>query len=831
MNCTPLIRSAIAILCSGMAVANAQNSDRPPEHAMPIRLVVAAQPIAAALNEFARQSGLHVVIGSDVATGVKSAAVEGLLTPDAALDLLLRNTGLRYEYLDARTVAVVGEKPRAELANGAKPIRLAQASVAAGSGNAEAAQMIEEVVVTAQKRAERLIDVPMSVTALSAEDFRKSGATQFRDFADAVPGLSYQTIGAGYTQISMRGVTVGQDAGATVGIYVDEVPYGSSTSYARGGQVTLDVGLFDLDRVEVLRGPQGTLYGASSMGGLIKYVTKQPDATRFGMDLQTGVSSTSEGELGYNGALAINAPLVEDKAALRASGFYSHEGGYVDNQARNAEDVNDADVYGGRADLLVTPTDALSVRLTAFLQEIDRGGASYADYRLNGSPVDGKLTQRRVFEEPFEQSFQLFSATVAYDAGPVSLMSISSYQSSETDFFLDNTVSFAATARASGAPTTAATAIDDHSATQKFTQELRLVSRRMGAFEWLVGGFYTRERSEFSQVLNLIDAAGQPLPNNVFTFSTPTTYEESAAFGDLTWYITDKLDVTGGVRYAKNRNRFEQIGTGTLGRTSPRFYSDDEVSTYLGNVRYRFTDRSTAYLRYATGYRPGGPNVVSQTTDSPTFDADTLRSYEIGYKAETANRGLGIDVALYAIDWNNIIVTFTQSGFSAKTNVAGGAEVRGGELMLTARPFEQLTMTAGLGYQDATLSEANARLRATKGERLPTVPRYNANLNVDWQLPWGSWRPSLGAAVRYVDERWASYDASTSIPQYLLPSYTVVDLRAGMTFGAVNAKLYVRNLLDERAQLMPRLTSPLAGPMLLSISQPRTIGVMLTTQF
>ncbi|HEY0683679.1 MAG TPA: TonB-dependent receptor [Steroidobacter sp.] len=744
-----------------------------------------------------------------------------------------------YNMLACRVLALFSVAAYAQLLSGValaaaeatRQTTPARAHQRPGIAEEDGSKPVEEVIVTAQKRSERLIDTPLSVTALSSDNLAKIGATQFRDFADTVPGLSFQTSGPGYTQISMRGVTVGQDAGATVGIYVDEVPYGSSTSYARGGQVTLDVGLFDLDRVEVLRGPQGTLYGASSMGGVIKYVTRQPDTSRFGMDVQTGVSSTHDGGVGYNGAVAVNAPLAADKAALRVSSFYSHEAGYVDNILRNEEDVNKSNVYGGRADLLLMPTDAVNIRISGFAQDIDRDGAPFADYRLNGEPVDGSLTQRRVFEEPFDQSFRLLSGTVTYDAGPVTVTSVSSYQTSETDFWLDNTISFASAARASGAPTAVATGIDDHSSTDKFTQEVRVASASSTSFEWLIGGFYTNEESEFTQDLMMLNAAGQPLPNNVFTFSTPTIYEESAVFGDITWYLTSKLDVTAGVRYAKNRNRFEQIGTGTLGRTSPRFYASDEVFTYLGNVRYRVSDHATAYIRYATGYRPGGPNVVSVATDRPTFEPDTLKNYEIGFKMESEDRRFAAEVAAYYIDWNNIIVTFTQSGFAAKTNVPGGADIRGGELTLSARPFDGLSITTGVGYQDAQLSEANIRLRAAKGERLPTVPRYNANLNIDWELPWTSLQPLVGATARFVDDRTSSYNASTSIPQYELPSYTTIDLRAGVTLGSVFTQFYVRNLFDERAQLMPRLTSPLAGPMLLSISQPRTMGLTASVKF
>ncbi|MGH8176111.1 MAG: TonB-dependent receptor [Steroidobacter sp.] len=233
--------------------------------------------------------------------------------------------------------------------------------------------LIETVLVTAQKRQERLIDVPQSVSVLSARDLAKIGAFQFQDFANAAPGLSFQTAGAASTQITLRGVTTGFDVGPTVGVYVDEVPYGSSSAFALGAQAALDVGLFDIDRIEVLRGPQGTLYGASTMGGLLKYVSKRPDATDFDVNVQTGVSNTLEGDFNYNGAAVVNAPIVADKIAMRASGFYSRDAGYIDNLALVHERANRSDIYGGRIDLLFMPTEALSIRVGGFLQNVSRG--------------------------------------------------------------------------------------------------------------------------------------------------------------------------------------------------------------------------------------------------------------------------------------------------------------------------------------------------------------------------------------------------------------------------------------------------------------------------
>jgi outer membrane receptor protein involved in Fe transport len=255
-----------------------------------------------------------------------------------------------------------------------------------------------------QKRQERLIDVPQSVSVLSSDIISRMGAQQFRDYADTIPGLNFTTSGAGYTQITMRGVSLG-DRVATVAVYIDDIP-----TAAVGNLGTLDLGLFDVDRIEVLRGPQGTLYGASAMGGLVKYVTKGPDVTQFAGQAQLGVSSTKDGEAGYTGAGAVNIPLVDEKIALRASGFFTRDPGYIDNLLIGRKDVNGADIYGGRLDLLLMPTEALSVRLAAFMQNIERDGVNAADYTSDRQPVDGSFDKARAVAEPFATKSRLVSS-------------------------------------------------------------------------------------------------------------------------------------------------------------------------------------------------------------------------------------------------------------------------------------------------------------------------------------------------------------------------------------------------------------------------------------
>ena len=705
--------------------------------------------------------------------------------------------------------------------------------ISAAESNTAAAGL-EEVIVSATRRDETLIDTPQSVSVLSAEALAKIGATQFRDFADTVPGLSFTTAGAGNNQISLRGVTTGFDVSPTTAIYVDEVPYGSSTPFANSAQLGLDPALFGIERIEVLRGPQGTLYGASSMGGLIKYVQRRPDLDRFGVDVQTGVSSTHEGDINYNVSAAVNMPIGEDKAALRASGFQSHDEGYIDNVARGEEDVNQSDVYGGRADLLVAPTEELSIRLAAFAQNIARDGDGTADYNVDGTKPYGELGQNRPAEEPFDQRFRVVSATVDYEIGGAALTSISSYQTVQSEFVWDLSaiyVPFLNSPPPAGfGRSYSAVAVPVTSETDKFTQEVRLTSASGQPIEWIVGAFYTRESSKLIEEFALYDAAGVRAPNDLFTYYVPSRYEEYAAFGDVTWRPNDKFDLTGGIRYARNDQSFSQTGSGLFGLSAPTNSAKDDVYTYLANARYYFNEGATGYIRYATGYRPGGPAYLTldPQTGLPngpaTFDADRLKSYEAGFKAETGDRRFGIDVAAYYIDWSDMQVSFINNGFSSIHNAPGGAEIKGAELALRANPGTRLSLAGAVAYQDAKLAEADPDLHAAKGERLPNVPRYTATLSADYKLPVGNVDPTLGITLRHVDDRKSGFGSAT----YELPEYTSVDLRASIDVRTFNIQLYVRNAFDELGQLS--VAYPQFGGRV-AVMQPRTIGVMVSAQY
>jgi iron complex outermembrane recepter protein len=708
-------------------------------------------------------------------------------------------------------------------------------AAAATAQTSTSMSVLEEIVVTAQKFEQKLSETPLSVTAISASNLEALAATQFRDFANTVPGLTFTTSGVGSTQVNLRGITTGNNISPTVGIYVDEVPYGSSTPFASGAQLALDVGLFDVSRIEILRGPQGTLYGASTMGGLLKYVSVLPDVGAFNAMARAGVVSTEGGGLGYDAAGAINVPLGGDNAAVRVSGFYTHDDGYIDNLALRRDDVNESNVYGGRVDLLVKPADRLSLRLAAFAQDIDRDGTASTDFGLaSGKPIDGDLEQRRLRAEPFEQEFRLVSGTLDYEFEAAALTAISSYQTVRSHAITDVSAFFVPALAGSGI-VLGSIEVEKENETDKFTQEVRLGGN--GALlDWSIGAFYTDEKSDQFQTLNSSLPNGAVFPVNLLTVRLPSTYQEYAGFGTLTWHLTQKLDFSGGMRYAHNSQHFEQIGSGPLVFSVPERTETDSIVTYQATIRYLASERFMPYLRYATGYRPGGPNAVindlsGQPLADPTFIADKLRSYEGGIKASSADHRFTVDAAVYFIQWDDLQINAVRNGLGVVDNAAA-AQSKGAELTLTFAPTQQVTLVGAFGYTDAQLSEDAPDLGGLDGDRLPDTPEFTGSLSGDYSFDLAGRDAFFGATVRHVTDRVSSYDASPGSPQYDLPEYTTVDLRTGLQLGAARLQFYVKNAFDERGKLSATTAfSGLGGPVWVSLVQPRTVGVNLITQF
>lgn len=711
-------------------------------------------------------------------------------------------------------------------------------AVSARSGISAEPMTLNTVVVTATRRREPAREVPMQLNTISADQLQKNGESKLSDYMSKEPGVTmHDNGGLGSGGLSIRGVTTGADTGPTVGVYVDDVPFGSSTAYAGASGLSLDMGLLDLDHIEILRGPQGTLYGAGAMGGLLKYVTREPDTDEFSGLAGVGGSYTSHG--GFNNTVnaMLNVPLKQDVAAVRISAFNNHDAGYVDAIGADPhKGVEKGDETGARASLMLTPTRDLTLRFTATTQNINRTGNDYVDYGMNGQPLYGDLTRDLSAAEPFHQNIQLYSAGLEYDFHWARFNSITAYQRVETDSNLDGSSVYVPLFAASGFQFNSVD-VPFSLSTNKFTQEFRLTSEGHHRLEWLGGLLFTHESSmNDSGIVGITSTGTIPLEE----FGIPSSFKEYAAYGSATFHATSRLDLTTGMRIAHNNQTYEQTLTGTLVGAGTTSYntSADTSKTYLFTVSYKLTPNSNAYARVASGYRPGGPNdiAVDPTTGArlnglATFQPDTLWSYELGYKADLFDRSLSLSAVAFQIDWHNIQQVTANAGVSAIAN-AGDAKVRGLELSSTWRPNQHWNFGLSAAYTDAYMTQGNAAAGSATGDHLPYSASFSASLSASYLFTIGGHHANVSVAEQYTGRRHSGFSSSTTSPDFMLPAYATTDLQAGVDMGRYTLSLFARNLFDRRG--LASVTTayvPLGGSVLASVIQPRTIGFQLNAPF
>ncbi|WP_198083550.1 TonB-dependent receptor [Variovorax sp. E3] len=713
-------------------------------------------------------------------------------------------------------------------------------SVNADGAKAPASSAIESVNVTAQRRREPAREVPLTADVVKGEAMERGGYQSLSDLAALLPGVNHSQSGGGTggSQLTMRGISTGAQVGATVGMYVDDVPFGSSSAYAGGGSSSLDLGLFDLASVESLRGPQGTLYGAGAMGGLVKYVAVEPDPGYFSAQASAETSSVRGGGSGHVLRGVLNAPLSEGVAGLRATVYQRSESGFVRDTNHGNRLVDGSKTDGARVALLVTPSKDVSLRITALTQRQRRDGSSSEDVDLaTGRPVDGPLTKRLLLDEPMEVRNDLLSAALKVDLKWATLDAITGWQRSSSAGRVDASALYAPLLAPAGI-VNPVYGLDYSFYNRKVTQEVRLTSPRSRQFEWLAGMFYTNESGSKTQFLQPFDASLQPANPVLADAKFPSTFRETALFGTGTYYLTPETDITFGVRRSRNSQQLEQQFTG-LFAPSPQqaSRSSEGVTTWLITGRWRPAEKQAVYVRAASGYRPGGPlplimnPLTGAALGNSSFKSDSLWSYEVGWKGEVVPGRLSTEVALYQIDWKDMQVFTASAGFSGIGN-AGRARSRGLEWTMRAAATDSLRVATALSVIDAKLVDASPDLGGLAGDRLPNTSRLSAALQADYDFRIAGYPAYVGATARYTGDRWSSFREAPGVPQYRLPAYAAVDLRGGVQMGRVNLGLYVRNLTNRRGQISAETTlSTAGGPARVNLIAPRTIGLQLSMDF
>jgi len=708
---------------------------------------------------------------------------------------------------------------------------------AAGASSTELA----EVIVTATRRSESIQSVPGSVTALTSSTLEEIKARDLNDFAGFVPGLSFASTGPSTNLLVIRGITTGSQLSSATGVYLDDIPLGASTSNGVGYQ-SLNINAFDLNRIEVLNGPQGTLYGATSLGGTIKYIPNAPDLKSFGFDAGVEVSSTEHGSINHAYTGMVNLP-IGDIAAIRIDGYQVYDSGYAKDPIYGRDNQGWARSEGGRVALLLQPTDDLDIQLRASTQHIPSESADvgFRDPKTH-QPTYGTYDQAYPTFQPSNYSLTLYSAAINYNTPWAKFSSITGLQVNNGTSYTDNSLTYDAALAAFGAAGDP-WSLYVNTTTKKFTQEFRVASHENTVFQWLAGAFLSNEKTD--EIVDLFDNAnpsGTFFGISPFTSFLPSTYREYAAYGDGTIFFTKQLELGLGVRYSRQKQAYDETVSGLLATgsaavlTPPVATSDQSVMTYLINPKFHITDDVMVYARAASGFRPGGPNfVLSPGLGNPTYDPDRLWSYELGEKATFLDKRATLNFDVYDILWKDIQVTVNVGGVNQLEN-AGTARVTGAEMAFNYRVVSALTLGGSAAYTNARLTSTPAVIDVTTpGVRLPLSPRFNFALigTYDVDLT-GGYSGSINVTDRWIGERNAGFGTAIS-QQYTLSSYNITDLNLSVRSPQhLEYGLFVRNVFDKAgevsANIVPNQYNP-DSPVQVFLAQPRTVGLSINYKY
>jgi iron complex outermembrane receptor protein len=786
-------------------------------------------------------------------------------------------------------------KTRIALACQASLVTLAIAATA-GPAFAQAATEVDELVVTARKRDEALIDVPFSVSATTEKAMRDRGVTNVEELSRNVAGFTVQNLGPGQSQVAIRGISAGQivrdqpGVKEQVGVYVDESVISLSL-------FTPDLDLFDLNRVEVLRGPQGTLFGSGSLSGTVRYITNAPSTEAFSGTIEGTVSKIQGGDVGGELKGAVNIP-INDKAALRITAYDTEYAGFIDAIQPNGsvkEDVNDGHRRGVRASLLLKPTENLTITPRVIYQKIDVDGFNRVDiFNILGNEFTttrtrfrlGGLKQFTQLQEKFEDEFFLGDLTLQYDMGDLRFTSVSSYTDRDVLVVRDAT---ALTGSITGGSIGLAPAVYnlnapliDTTKVKAFTQEARVSSTGEGPFQWVLGGFYSDISRDYAQdlpvigftALSGIPTASTVAPTDHLYYSVvPYDQKQEAVFGEGTYSVTDKLDVTAGLRYAHYKETRELTFDGIFaektiavpGRTSANSWAPRVI------LAYKASDDVTLNAQVSKGFRLGGINdplnrplctpadfTTFSALSTPSFKNETVWNYEAGAKARLGGGRGSFTVAGFYADISNLQATIDAGSCSSRiiANVPSARSV-GVDADFAYRFEGGFDVAVNASYNDAQLTSSVVDVSGQPiqglrdGNRLPTVPKFQSSFSVGYEREMSNGlRGFSNITWQHVGKRFTQISDQENSPATAtlfqnvgnttvsvlsfpldLPSYDIVNLRVGVRADDWEVAGFVNNLGDERARLAIDRERGLRARYGFLTNPPRTYGVTARKSF
>lgn len=716
------------------------------------------------------------------------------------------------------------------------PIATTLASLILVGASSNSLAQIEEVIVTANKiGAASAQDLPQAIKALDGDQLAQLGATQFDQWAAQVPGLHFEDDGPGDKDYVIRGFN--SDLGGTVGVYMDEgVITGRFTQ--NGGGHQLDIKLHDLDRVEVLKGPQGTLYGANSIAGTIRMITHKPDFEAASFKIEGEVSQTSgAGDNNFNGAAIINLPLIEDTLAARLVVWNHDYSGFIDNVRLNIKDQNNEEASGGRVHIAWKPTDNFDLLLSYTTQDLDsenRGrytpaGSTYpgSDSPLGSDPLPA-ITTTKDFQNaeysvsPWNEKSDLFGITANWELDFGTITATHNQLTRDLHYGFDSTpilIFFQA-------PVNAVTIQDEDR--KLSSSEIRFSSNFDGNFNFVLGAFRQKEELKFDLGVVTVDSEGIPTGpispsddddffqnggNSIFGRTYDEELSSTAVFSEANFKINDALEANIGVRWydsevqlvAREIHPFFGFG-GNPPQFNDRKGEDTNFSTKL-NLSWHINDDSLVYITRSEGFRQGGGNstIVPVVSDiPPTYEADESENWELGIKSDWLDHKLRINAALYRVDWDNMQFEDRVNGFSYTNNV-GAAKIEGLEFDVTVAPNEELTLGFGGNFANAELTKdgpsGGGAAQPRKGNEIPQVPNFTG-------FVFARYEQELSNDMKAHYQMNANYKSGSATEfntgndfYHVIDSYAQINLSAGVSNEKWNATLFVNNLSDQKGPI------------------------------
>lgn len=731
---------------------------------------------------------------------------------------------------------------------------MAQEAQTAPSENEEAERSLDTVIVTATRREENLIDVPISISAYGQAELSEKGIVGYEGIALETPGVILNKPTANFNNFTARGIATngyGANLQSTVAIYIDELPIS-----ANGNSTILDPNLFDVERVEFLRGPQGTLFGSGSLAGAMRILNRNPDLSKFDYSGLVDFGQTKSDSLRQRYNAMVNLPLVEDKAALRVVGFYRDEEGYVDNIGTGETNSNTLVDYGGRAILLAEPAERLSVRLMANYEKSNPKDSGLIN------PTLGERTRRSDRPDQFVGELTAYNATVNYEFDWATLTSSSTFSEYDQLFYVDLAGTFAQSI---------AFALDADAYDDIFVQETRLVSNTDGPLDWAIGGFYydktrTVDYNYRSSPQFLAARGITGLPDEYYQrFSAYADSTELAGFGEVTYHFTDQWSATGGLRYGNTEvQAFTSPGgynsnyltLALFGLSGPVTITPVPAATgvkakekgpsYKASLSYEPNDNLTTYATYATGFRAPVRNAragaVSTLNPNDLIipdgaSSDDLKSYEVGVKGNWMDGKVTAHLAAYYIDWSNIQVQANRVSDSVQfaTNI-GKATSKGIEFEVSTQPIEGLYIGFNGALNDAKvdeLSPAEAAISgAVEGARL-SAPKFQGAIygRYDFGVT-DTVDGFIAANIQHVGSYPGMFPNVPGNPNAVAATYGFtesfenVNMSLGFERGEVIVTGYVENLFDNDSITYVHPEAFLDGRF--GTLRPRTIGIRLS---